>query len=107
MSRFSNHRSKIYQFTFNRIFKAANDALLDNGFKIIESDINKGIIKAKAPLSLKAWGENIEVQIYQLDIGIDVHISSVAHHQVIDWGKSKENVSDFFKMLDNRLERDI
>lgn len=45
-------------------------------------------IKAKTNPSLLSWGEEIVITIH----GDSVHINSSTESQIIDWGKTQENV---------------
>ena len=85
------------------MIKAVTDALIESGFKIIETDELIGIIRAKAAISLRSWGEDIEVRLLKTPQGTQVTMSSDSLSDLIDWGKSKENVRIFFNNLNKRI----
>ena len=81
------------------MIKAVTDALIKSGFKIIETDELNGIIRAKAAMTLRSWGEDIEVRFLKTPQGIQVTMGSESLSDILDWGKSKKNVRIFFNNL--------
>lgn len=93
--------TRIYSDTYERVFTEAQNALIDCKFKIEASDVNRGKIMASAGMSLTSWGETLAVTVGTTQYGVQVTMFSKPY--ILDWGKSKENVRNFFLALERRL----
>ncbi len=65
-------------------------ALSDIGWKIEED--SKDLIKVSAPSSIFSWGEMVEIKLSPQVGKTHVLITSEPKWQIIDFGKSEENV---------------
>lgn len=84
--------SQIFPYAPGDVFNSAILVLMQNGWEVRFSDPQLGRISARAPMSLKASGENVLLQIAPSGTGTEVRIESSSSAQVVDWGKNKQNV---------------
>ncbi len=68
------------------------------------ADPTTGAITLSTSMSLASWGENIALQVGQLEPGvIQVGMRSGVKFGLVDWGKNDKNISRFFAALDAEL----
>lgn len=68
--------------------------------RIIDADIRAGTIQAQTGISLKSFGEIINFDIFPLRSGlVEINITSEYSDQLIDWGKSRDNISAIFDYI--------
>jgi hypothetical protein len=81
----------------DEVFQACLRAVPQCGFRIAEPDPEARLIKARARMGMRSWGENITITI-SADGRADIK-SSCRWIQVIDYGKNKANVNALFSAL--------
>jgi len=92
-----------YPNTYNDVFSAILQAIVYCGFQKESADRSSGYIVASAGVSLRSWGEDIEIRVSEADNGTNVSMSSSARAQLIDWGKSRENIDRLFAAIERYL----
>ena len=88
-----------------QISQACLEAVRQSGFKITESDLAAGRISARARVTARSWGENIQVRIDAED-RVDITSESRFPLTLVDWGKNRWNVERIFTRLESLLGRD-
>ncbi|MFG2045220.1 hypothetical protein [Dactylosporangium sp. NPDC048998] len=67
-------------------------------FVVIDSDGDRGWIRARAPINVRSWGEDITVTV-----GADGQVEIVSEcrlaTQILDWGKNRANVAQLLSKL--------
>lgn len=99
----SAEKSLTYKLGYEKVFEEAKNALSDCEFIIQKTDEESGIIKAYVGASFRSYGENITITISETEKGTHVTAYSKARAVIFDWGKSGENVNNFFAALNERL----
>ena len=99
----SAEKSPIYKLPYEKVFEEVKNALNDCKFKIKEIDEKSGRIKASSGASIWSWGERVEVLVSKTGGGTKVDVYSRAKAQLVDWGKSGRNVTNFLAALNKRL----
>lgn len=61
------------------------------------------MIKASTGVSVRSWGEAVNIKISSVSSGVEVTISS-SSISPFAWGKNKENVNSFFHALEKYFE---
>ena len=71
------------------------------GFKSIEGDSSQNIFCAMTGISMFSFGENIQVDVQEVNGKAQVSIDSKCSliFQLHDWGKNKRNCKNFIKYL--------
>jgi len=95
------------QITRADAFRRAEEALIIAGAIINFRDSAAGRIGATVPMSIKSFGETVDVDISGTDDDIRVSIESTSRLRttLFDWGKNSENVeriASWMKLGDNR-----
>jgi hypothetical protein len=80
------------------VFQACLQAVPQCGFRIAESHPEARLIKARARMSMRSWGENVTITT-RTDGRADIKSSCRWWIQVIDYGKNKTNVNALFSAL--------
>lgn len=93
--------SRTYNRSLNEVLEASIRALKNCGFTITEK--GQRVIKASSGISLRSWGEHIQLNLSSTSKGIEVKAISEAKAQLFDLGKSEENVERIFLELENQL----
>lgn len=99
----SAEKSFTYKLGYEKVFKEAKDALSDCEFIVQNVDEESGIIKAYVGASFRSYGEDITITVSKTEKGTHVTAYSRAKAAIFDWGKSGENVNNFFAALDKWL----
>jgi len=94
---------ELYREPFEKVFEQAQNALRDVGFKIKNVNLDQGVIEVSTGVSWRSWGEKIVINIRKTQEGTSVEIESKLKAQLVDWGKSSENIVKFFAALNKRL----
>ena len=94
--------SKIYSKPFAEVYEAAVKAIETSGFTITDRRANR--IEASSPSSIRSFGERIVVSLSASEDGTKVQVSSSPLYQMIDWGKSDENVITILSNIDKQLK---
>lgn len=92
-----------YPNSYDDVFSAILQAIADCSFQRESADRSSGQIVASAGISLMSWGERIEIQVSRADNRTKVSISSTPKAQLIDLGKSRENINILFATIDRHL----
>lgn len=92
-----------YPNSYEDVFNATILAISDCDFVKDSADISSGIIFASAKASIWSWGEIIDIYVSEKENRTEISISSTPKLQLIDWGKSSENVEFLFSAIKRRL----
>lgn len=90
------------------VYVACHETAQHLDFKITREDIIDGIIDFKIGMSLLSFGEKFRITITEIENKVtEVTVGSQAAVaiQIIDWGKNKGNINDFFELLSERLSK--
>jgi hypothetical protein len=92
--------SKTFQLSATQIQPLVCVALKNMGAEIFEQ--NPFSISAKTGISLRSFGEIIQVDIKTLEIGCQINIDSRCSmpSTLVDWGKNQNNIDEFFAQLE-------
>jgi hypothetical protein len=92
--------SKTFQLSATQIQPLISVALKNMGAEILEQ--NPFSISAKTGMSLRSFGESIQVDIKTLEIGCQINIDSRCSmpSTLVDWGKNQNNIDEFFAELE-------
>lgn len=93
-----------YLVNYDTLYSSCLKAAKDVGFNIETELSSDGLIKMSTGLSLRSWGEVIEVKITDLSSNKSiVEIVSKPKTQIFDWGKGSENENLFLSSLNKIL----
>ncbi len=93
-----------YALPHRMVFDKAVETLVELGWRVTLAQPDSGIIQGHTPTSLASWREDLSVSVLDLKNGqVRVQMTSQAR-QLVDWGKSSENIQGFFEQLDARLK---
>lgn len=93
--------NKSYDLTYINALKATKNCQ----FKIVDENIDTGLITFKVGASLWSWGETFHVHLSKLETNLtELEVSSESF-QWGSWGKHEDNINDFFKELNNLLSK--
>lgn len=96
-------RMRIYPNLYDDVFDAILQTIADCGFRKESTNRSSGHIVTSTGISLRSWGERMEIQVSEADNGTEVYISSSPRLQLIDWGKSSENIDSLFAAIERHL----
>lgn len=97
---------RTFTHPYEKVFEATQNALMENRFTIKIADPGSGYILATGSEDLRAWfGQKIEVRITKAQNNqTNVYFSSSAKGPMVTtFGKTSEDVDDFFARLQWRL----
>lgn len=92
-----------YPNSYDDVLSAILQAIADCSIRIESADSPSGQIVASAGISLRSWGERIEIQVSRADNRTKVSISSTPKAQLVDLGKSRGNIDRLFAAIDRHL----
>ena len=94
-----------YNSPFSIVYVNCHKTTIQLGFKILNEDINKGIIQFRVKASLWSFGEDFTIKINQIGSSTLVEVNSEPSVglQFFDWGKNKKNIDLFFMTLTELL----
>ena len=96
--------TRTYQLEYASVFDAACRAAARCNMAVQAADPATGAITLSTSMSLASWGENIALQVGQLEPGvIQVGMRSGVKFGLVDWGKNDKNINRFFAALDAEL----
>jgi hypothetical protein len=101
----SYRNNMLFPGTREQISQACLEAVRLSGYKVRESDLAAGQIRARAGVTARSWGENIYVCIDAED-RVDITSKSRFPLTLVDWGKNRSNVERIFTRLESLLGRD-
>jgi hypothetical protein len=93
--------SRTYKRSLGEVFEASVRALKNSGFEVTEKGTHT--IKASSGITLRSWGEVIQIELSSTAEGVKVNITSEPKAQLFDLGKSAENVRKIFSELSKKL----
>jgi hypothetical protein len=92
----------IYNKDFDTVFIRAIDAACAMGWQVNFTDKSTGVISARTPTNFWTWGDNVSIRVYRIENNAaKVDISSGTPNQIVDWGRNKRNILDYYGKLDN------
>lgn len=94
---------KRYSVAIDEAFDSTINVLGTLDIHIGKINRDEGSIEASTYLSSKSWGEEIQIKITPIRKEVEIEIVSFPQMQLIDWGKSTENIEAIFKNLDRFL----
>ena len=87
------------------VFRQARLAMQDLGWQVNSVDVQAGTLIGYTTSSLRSWTEQVTITVYPTPTGrVRVQLNSQAF-QLFDWGKNEDNIRDFFRALDHRIEQ--
>lgn len=96
--------ARTYQAEYATVFDAAARAAARCGMGVKAADPATGVLTLSTSMTLMSWGENLGVQVGQLEPGVQqVSIRSDVKFGLVDWGKNAKNINQFFAALDAEL----
>jgi uncharacterized protein (DUF1499 family) len=99
------YESTIYcdrrQETLEDIMQQAVNQYLSSNPKVSVIERNNQFIKLKIPVSLRSWGEKIEILVKEKSFLI--RSESSVSLQGYDWGKNHNNVRTMYTCLENAI----
>lgn len=98
-------QKKTYPHPADEVFEASLRTIKQLGWKLVTQDKNEGEIKAKTGTTLRSWGEDISIDVYQEATGSTISVLSEAHSQLFGWGKNEENEKLFHRELQKIISR--
>ena len=84
------------------VFEKLLEVLATSTFSLKHADKKAFVIFATSPTSWLSWGENIYIELKELQGQTHIHFDSVAF-QMHAWGKNEKNFDSFFQKLDDSL----
>ncbi|PWW81341.1 hypothetical protein CR164_09880 [Prosthecochloris marina] len=95
---------KYYNIEYVKVFAGAIEAVNAMEWQITFADKEIGIISAKTPTSLLTWGDEISIKVRKPENNrVRVDVSAGTSRQMIDWGKNRGNINNFYQQLDDIL----
>jgi hypothetical protein len=96
--------SQTFAGEYPAVFDAVCQAAQANGMTVKSADPATGTILLTSSVSLASWGENVSVQVGQVQPGtISVGIRSSLKFGLVDWGKNKKNLDAQFARIEQVL----
>lgn len=96
-------KTKQYDVDGSKIVRLLLPKLKEQGFKIKDSTPTSLVIDTSS--SFWSFGEEMVISVDNDNKGCKVTISSDPKYQLIDWGKSGENIDNIFSIID-KIVRD-
>lgn len=97
----SRSAARTYAGDYAAVFDAVCRAAPETGLKPAIADPATGVITLSSSLSLASWGENITIQVGQVQPGtIQVTIRSGLKFGLVDWGRNDKNLAALFARID-------
>lgn len=94
---------RFYSGNYKVIYDAAKYVVVDMKWELVSSSIDEGILKAHIPMNMATNEDNITITFFTTSDGkTEVRVRSESP-QMIDWGKGKKNIQQFYEKLDSRL----
>lgn len=107
-SRYNFLTSKVryqYSFEFDKdiLFDKLIEVIQHAGFRIVQTNKEKGNIFATSGLSWYSWGENIYLDLFEENDKTTVDFCSTSFFQIYAWGKNERN----FKRIIQEFEASL
>jgi hypothetical protein len=71
----------------------------ERGWSITRLDTNAGLLVMRTPATILSWGEEIDVKVRPETKGSFVSVESHPVAQLLDWGRSEEDVRIILSFL--------
>ena len=82
---------RTYDATSDATFAAAERAVERVGMKVKEADIDRGVVRATTGMTIRSWGERVEIAVTSLGASsTSVTVSISLKFQVFGWVNSNE-----------------
>jgi len=95
---------RIYEAEYNEVFNKAVEAVTKQKWQVTFTDQSTGIISAATPTNLWIWGDNVSIQVKQVDENkVRIDVSSGTPSQLIDWGRNSRNIANYLRTLDSLM----
>ncbi len=95
--------SRTYDVEYDIAYEVAIEVAREI-YNIKRKSKNRGIISCGTKASIWSWGEDVEIHIEKVDTQTTkVTVDSSPSAQLIDWGKSSDNIEDFFELFEEEL----
>ena len=102
-----SREARFIPYPYERVFQEAQNALIECRFSISFADIHTGQIHCSVSSDVRAWfGESVDIYISNAPNGAYINIKSSAKGPMpTTFGKSEDNIDDFFLALNRRLQQ--
>lgn len=95
---------KNYNASYTEVYSQAVSTLMELKWQVTESNKKEGLIKAKTPMNLLTWGDQVIVYVFEkTENNVLVEVTSSSPQQ-IDWGKNRSNIEKFYSLLDKKIK---
>ncbi|MBA3900164.1 MAG: hypothetical protein H0X62_08145, partial [Bacteroidetes bacterium] len=94
---------KEFDFSKEILFEKLIEVLDNAGFTINKTNKETGEIFATSSISWSSWGENIYIEINEINDKTIIDFYSVCFIQIISWGKNKRNYDKFLNEFEKSL----
>ena len=85
------HYKKEFEFSKNILFHKLMEVLEKTNFNVVRSNEKTGEILALSSFNSKSWGENIYIELKEINEITELDFYSTTIFQVFSWGKNEEN----------------
>lgn len=93
-------QTKLYAGEQHQVFDAACHAASREDLKVTSANPAYGVATLTSGVTIASWGENLELQVYQVGPGaVSVTLSSGLKFGLVDWGRNNRNLARFFAAL--------
>jgi len=88
--------------THRSLYPSEANSTVFNGFS--KSSISRRHIKCTTKASLWSWGESVLITITSISsTQTEISVESLPSAQLFDWGKSKDNIDNFFNIIEQNI----
>jgi hypothetical protein len=96
--------SREFPYSRKKVWDALPSALSSAKMSVDEIDAGSGTIEASTGVSLRSWGEKVEIRVSEIGAGpTTVTVRSGLKFGLAGWGKLKKNIERVFEALDSSL----
>jgi len=101
----SAEEQRTYQVPWDQAFDKVTHALGTVPKMVVKNaDRSTGRIQVSKKMSLKSWGENVLVDVFEAGPGqTTVKARSQLKAQLVDWGANKQNLRSVFEAVERAL----
>ena len=92
-----------FDFPKHLLFEKLVEMMPEAGFKIRKANEDTGDIFATTPLTWNSWGENIYIDLKEVNGKTTVDFCSACFFQVSSWGKNESNYDNFMDEFEKSL----
>lgn len=100
----SKFRSNV-EFSFSKklLFHKIIEVLEDSGFNVKHTHEDKGEIFATSPITWLSWGENIYIDLEEVDGMTVMKFCSASFFGIYSWGKNEQNYNKLLNKFEESL----